>query len=141
MKKLLLLTTILFIGTISISNAQKIKLKKGNLLVDGKEIMTYDREDMGTQKIHLFDKNKTEQILMIRNQNETRSYYDDDFVQIKFLQIGEMVEMKLDKTWKGIIGWLIEREIITLDGMLNEKNIPLFVKNYDENITNRTIRH
>ncbi len=141
MKKLLFLTTILFIGIISISNAQKVKLKKGNLLVDGKEVMTYDREDFGTQKIHLFDKNKTEQILMIKNQNETRGYYDDDFIQIKFLQMGEMVEMKLNKSWKGIIRWLIEQKIITMDGMLNEEKIPLFVKNYDENITKRTIRH
>lgn len=140
MKKILF-TSILFIGAIFMANAQKIKLKKGNLLVDGIETMTYDREDMGTQKIHLFDKNETEQILMIKNQNETRGYYDDDFIQIKFLQLGETVEIKSTKTWKGLIQWLVKQKIISMDGMLNEENVPLFVKNYDENITNRTIRH
>lgn len=141
MKQKLLLTSMLFIGTIFILTAQKVKLKKGNVLVDGKEIMTYDREDWGTQKIHLYSDDKTEQLLMIKNDNETSGYYEDDFIQIKFLQIGEMVEMKSDKSWKGLISWLFKQEIIDMKGIVNEEKIALFIKNYDENITDRTLRN
>ncbi len=138
-------TVFLFLSLLlsfSMVNAQKIKLKKGNILLDGKEIMKFEREDWGTQKISLYTlSDNKEQILMIKNKNETPRYFDDDFVQIKFLQSGDMVEMKSTKSWKGIIKWLIKQNVISEDGIINEENLPLFVKNYDENITNRTIRH
>ena len=140
MKKIPFILAILLITTTSY--AQKIKLKKGDVLLDGKKVMTYDREDWGTQKIHLFSlTDKKEQILMIKNDNETSGYYDDDFLQIKFLQLGEMVELKSKKSWKGIIAWLFKSNIIDDNGMVKEEEIDLFVKNYDENITDRTIRH
>ena len=92
MKKIILFLIILL--TASTTQAQKIKLKKGDVLLEDEKIMTYEREGWGTQKIHLFSLDNTkEQVLMIKNNNETPKNYDDDFLQIKFLNLGEMVEL------------------------------------------------
>lgn len=122
--------------------AQKIKLKKEEVLLDGNAIMKYEKEMWGVHKIHLYTLDTDKELIEINNNdNETTKYYDDDFVQIRFLTNGEMVEMKLNKSFPKIIEWLIKKKIITVDGKINEDNIELFVKNYDENITNRTVRH
>ena len=140
MKKIILLLIILL--TAATTQAQKIKLKKGDVLLESEKIMTYEREDWGTQKIHLFSLGTTkEQILMIKNNNETPKNYDDDFLQIKFLTLGETVELKSNKSWKDMIAWLIKSNIIMENGSLNNDEVPLFVKNYDENITGRTVRY
>ena len=140
MKKALLIVAVLFM--ITSINAQKIELKKGKLLLDGTQIMTFDREDWGMQKIHLYDiVDGKEQILMIKNNNETREYNDDDFLQIKFIQLGVTVEMKSHKSWKGQIAWLIKTSVLSKEGKVNEEEVPLFQKNYDENFTDRTIRY
>jgi len=123
-------------------NAQKIKLKKGEVLLDGKAIMKYEKEIWGVHKMHLFSLDTEDELIEINhNDNETKRYYDDDFVQIRFLSSGELVEMKMDKSFKKMIEWLIKKKIIATDGKVIENNIALFVKNYDENITNRTVRH
>ncbi len=140
MKKIILLFTIIL--STNFTQAQKIKLSKGDVLSDGEKIMTYEREDWGTQKIHLFALGDgEEQILMIKNQNETPTYYDDDYLQIKFLPFGKEAEMKSVKSWKGIIAWLQKQNLFDENGKLIEEKVDLFVKNYDENITNRTIRY
>lgn len=129
--------------TFSSVNAQKIKLKKGEVLLDGKAIMKYERYSMDIQKLELYSLDSDEELISInKNNNETSGYYDDDYIQIKFLTVGEIVENKMTaKSFKYFIGWLIKKKIISTDGTLNEKNIPLFVKNNDENITNRTMRN
>ena len=65
----------------------------------------------------------------------------DDFIKIKFLDIGKKLEFKFPKTLKGIVKWLVQKKIITLDGEINYDKVDLFIENYDENITNRTIRN
>jgi len=138
-KSILILALLLCAG---ITQAQKIKLSKGDVLLDGEKIMTYDREDWGIQKIHLYSISEgEEQILMIKNQNETPTYYDDDYLQIKFLPFGLEAEMKNVKSWKGVIAWLVKQKLFDEDGKLVQEKVELFCKNYDENITNRTIRY
>lgn len=124
------------------TSAQKIKLKKGEVLLDGKAILKYEKEMWGTHKIHLFSLDSEDELIEINNnKNETPTYQNDDFVQIKFLKIGESVEMKTNKPFYKMIEWLVEKKIISTDGKINEENIELFIKNYDENITNRTVRN
>ena len=52
-----------------------------------------------------------------------------------------MAEIKLNKSWKSIISWLMKNKIINNQGEVNNDKVELFIKNYDENITNRTIRN
>lgn len=139
-KKTALLLTLLLLATIA--QAQKVKLKKDQVLLDGKAIMSYEKEMWGVHKIHLFTLDTQDELIEINNNdNETDKYYDDDFVQIRFLTQGKMVELKSNKSFKKMIEWLIKKKIIDTNGTLLVDNIDLFVKNYDENITNRTVRY
>lgn len=140
MKKFIVL--IIVILTANITCAQKVKLKKDQVLLDGKAIMSFEKEMWGVHKIHLYTLNTQDELIEINNNdNETERYYDDDFVQIRFLTQGKIVELKMNKSFKKVIEWLLKKKIIDSNGSLLEENIDLFVKNYDENITNRTIRH
>ena len=123
-------------------NAQKVKLKKDEVLLDGKAILKYEKESWGVHKIHLFSLDTEEELIEVNNNhNETREFFDDDFVQIRFLSTGQIVEMKVRKTFRKMIEWLLKKKIITPDGQVDESKLDLFVKNYDENITNRTVRY
>lgn len=141
MKRKILLSIAFTVLVSSLGFSQKVKLKKGKVLVDGKEIMTYKRESWGAYKLHLFSlKSEDELIELNKNDNETSTYYDDDFLQIRFLTQGKVAEVKDKRSFKKIIQWLIKKKVITENGELNTDKVDLFIKNYDENITNRTVR-
>lgn len=124
-----------------ICNAQKIDLKKGKVLLDGKEIMNYKIVLWGAYELHLYSLETNKEIIFInKNDNESPKNYDDDFTQIKFLQLGTGLETKLDKSWKKYIQWLYENDVIDSAGTISSEKADLFVKNYDEKITARTIR-
>jgi len=65
-------------------------------------------------------------------------HLDDDYTQIKFLTIGQKVEIR-GGNLKEAIKLLLKNEIIKDDGTLDEAKIDLFIKNYDENISERTV--
>ena len=122
--------------------ATVVELKKGNVELDGKVIMTFEKEVWGVHKIHLYDLSTEDELIEINNNdNETSNYFDDDFVQIRFLTTGDLVEMKMNKPFKKIIEWMIKKKVITEEGAVDTDKLELFVKNYDENITNRTVRY
>lgn len=139
MKKRILTAAFLLCSIITFS--QEVKLKKEKVLCDDKEIMTFDVERWGTHQIHLYSlDSKEEQINILKRDNETSGYFDDDFVQIKFLTLGKTLELKMNKPWSTLIEWLIKNKALGTDGKLNEEKVDLLIKNYDENITNRTVR-
>jgi hypothetical protein len=78
--------------------------------------------------------------MISRRDNETPKFYDDDYVQIKFLQLGKNLEVKTDRPWKKFIQWLLENEAIDNAGNISEPKVDLLIKNFDEHITSRTIR-
>jgi hypothetical protein len=137
MKKKLLIIVFLF-GTL-LSHAQDIKLKKGIVYCDDKEILTYTSEIFGVFQYHFFTLDTKEEILFIKKNDNGTTKFEDDFTQIKFLKFGKMAETKQDKPWKKYILWLIQNKVLDTNGILNEEKIDLFIKNYDENITNRTV--
>ena len=77
---------------------------------------------------------------MKKNSNETPKYYEDDFTQIRFLTFGKLLETKINKSWTNLLEWLVQNKVIDNTGKLNEEKVDLIIKNYDENITERTIR-
>ncbi|MFK7747317.1 MAG: hypothetical protein AB8B65_02895 [Kordia sp.] len=124
------------------ANAQKVKLKRGEVLLDGNAIFKFEREVFGVYKIHLYSLESDDEIIEInKNDNETSTYYDDDFVQIRFLSEGKLVELKMDRSFKKIIQWIIKKKVIMKSGKINKEKLDLFIKNYHENITSRTFRN
>ena len=139
MKKILLLMGLLTIT--NLINAQSITLKKGYVFLDGKEILKYERKDFGVSQIHFFDlKDNTEVLFFRRNDAETPNYMDDDYTEIKFIGLKKGIEIKQKKPWKGYLEWLVKNKVLNSDGTINEEKADALIQNYDENISNRTIR-
>ncbi len=121
--------------------SQEIKLKDGKVLIDGKEILSYERQNWGDMEIHFYNlETKDEVLYMKKNSNETRTDYEDDFTQIRFLTYGKLLETKIDKPWKKFVEWLFQNKVFDNAGKFNEEKVDLLIKNYDEKITARTIR-
>ena len=138
--KLISFTIALLISTVT-SFSQEIKLKSGKVLLDGKEILSYERQDWGDMEIHFYSlETKDEVLYMKKNSNETPKYYEDDFTQIRFLLFGKLLETKIDKPQKKLVEWLFQNKVLDNTGHFNEEKVDLFIKNYDEKITARTIR-
>lgn len=122
-------------------NAQDIKLKKEKVLLDGKEILRYDKESWGVYQIHFYPLNSDDEILFIRiNDNETPRFFDDDYTEIKFIELKKRIEIKQNKSWSGYLEWLIKNKVMNTDGTINAEKVADLIKNYDEDFTNRTIR-
>jgi hypothetical protein len=133
--------TIAFLISNITSFSQEIKLKDGKVLIDGKEILSYERQNWGDMEIHFYNLGTKDEVLyMKKNSNETRTYYEDDFTQIRFLTFGKSLETKIDKSWKKFVEWLFQNKVLDDKGQFNEEKVDLFIKNYDEKITARTIR-
>lgn len=138
--KQILFTIAFFILTVT-SFSQEIKLKDGKVIIDGKEILNYERQNWGDMEIHFYNLGTKDEVLyMKKNSNETRTYYEDDFTQIRFLTYGKLLETKIDKPWKKFVEWLFQNKVFDNTGKFNEEKVDLLIKNYDEKITARTIR-
>lgn len=137
--KLFLLASMIF-GTI-ICNAQTVEMDNGKVTCNGKEILNYKVDKWGTYQVHFYSLDSNEIILVSDIDNETPKYYEDDFTSIKFLQLGKKVETKVKKNkWKHYLVWFIENKVMDTEGKINEEKLDLFIKNYDEKITERTIK-
>lgn len=73
--------------------------------------------------------------------NETTGYIEDDFIKIHFVDLDLVCEISSGFGRKAIINKLLKEKVLSLDGKLNEEKAKKFVKKYDENITNRTVRN
>lgn len=95
-------------------------MKKDEVLLDDKKIFNYKIVSWGVYELHLSSIETNKEVIMIsRRDNETPKFYDDDYVQIKFLQFGKSLEMKTDRTWKKFILWLLENEAIDKTGNIS----------------------
>ncbi|MEN9339079.1 MAG: hypothetical protein RIQ62_391 [Bacteroidota bacterium] len=139
MKKLL--AFLFLIGFSFHLSAQDIRLKKGVVYLNDKEFLNYKIDVWGIYKAHFFDRETNDEIiLIIKNDNETPKYYNDDFTQIKFIGMGVTVETKENKSWKNFIKWLVQSKVIDEHGKINTEKLDLFIQNYDEHMTERTMR-
>jgi hypothetical protein len=135
------LFTIILFFSVSILFAQTVELKKDEVLLDDKKIFNYKIVSWSVYELHLSSIDTNKEVIMIsRRDNETPKFYDDDYVQIKFLQLGKNLEVKTDRPWKKFIQWLLENEAIDNAGNISEPKVDLLIKNFDEHITSRTIR-
>ncbi|RSC93440.1 hypothetical protein [Tenacibaculum singaporense] len=142
MNKKFLLSIAFTILISSLGFSQKIKLKKGKVLVDGKEILNYQKRGLGTELILYSLDSKDEIVNMFQENNGTHSYLDDDYKKMFFTKDEIWVESSRVSTrgWKYMIKLLLENNVLDNEGSINSKNLKKFAKKYDENITNRTVR-
>ena len=123
--------------------AYKVKLKKGDVVVDGVKCFEYEKRNAGTELSLYTVESREEMILIYKNDNETSGYYDDDFVQITFIKEQKKFESAAwgNYPFKWHIEKLFDNQVVDFKGQIDSDKLNTFFTKYHEDITNRTIRN
>lgn len=114
----------------------KFKYKKGYVFVQKKEVLKL-RYSIGY--FYVSDLNTGEEMMYFRiNDNETPSYFDDDYVKVFFNDSEKEFESKSHQ--RILMAQMINEGVFDSDWNLVEENVDKFIRKYDENISNRTVR-
>ena len=142
MKNILLITLFCLIAPATLCAQQltlkdvKFKYKKGYVFVEKKEVLKL-RYSIGY--FYVSDLNTGEEMMYFRiNDNETPSYFDDDYVKVFFNDSEKEFESKSHQ--RILMAQMINEGVFDSDWNLVEENVDKFIRKYDENISNRTVR-
>ncbi|HIB37781.1 hypothetical protein [Mesonia sp.] len=138
--KFFIFSLVLLASSFSV-NAQKVKFKKGDVLVDGEKIFTYEKQNLGnTISIYTLDDN-TEVLYMNFDDGGTLHYHDDNFMAMNFLIENVKIETSNfnGRGFKYILGQMIKQGVISKNGEIVPEKLEIFSNKYDESITDRTI--
>nr|WP_294777313.1 hypothetical protein [uncultured Flavobacterium sp.] len=140
MKKLF---TILFLMISVASFSQKVKLKKGDVLVDEKQWLKYKKDVFDYSIMNL----KGDEIIFIKyvvrgpNNQVFSKEGEPNYYQVSFLGLNKKVEIR--KFDKDILEILYSGKVVNEDGTLNNEKIDILVEKYgnqySENNGNNTI--
>ncbi len=138
MKKSILTTLLSLITMLCFS--QEVKFKKDIIFVDKKEFLSFEKGGtFGAVSYDLHELvSKKRIITLVYNNGGTHMELSDDYTQIKFITTGVKAEIS-GGDLRQAIKILLKNEVLTADGTIDESKIELFIKNYDETISNRTI--
>ena len=137
-----LLTVLILVVSFNVS-AQKVKLKKGNVLVDGEQWLTYQECGMFDGVCSLYNSNESE-IIFIKlvkipgEEPRTQSNPDGNlvFTEVSFLEKDLKYEIK-GKTYKGIISDLYKANVVNNDGSLNDEKVNRLIEKYGTAFSDR----
>ncbi len=133
MKKILLITLI-FICALGNVNAQQIKFKKGKVLIDKNECLTYSSESFG---VELSTVDGTQTILL----KNLRTGSDDLYVKIVFVEQKKSLTSITDAiTRKSLVKKLLSSKVLT-NCTIDENQIDKFIMKYDEKVEDSLIRY
>jgi len=122
-----------------VSFAQEIKFKKDKVLIDGKE--AFNTERTGTFGASGFDISPLDSakpfLSLISNNGGTHMELSDDYAIIRFLTVGKNLEISGGDIRRAL-KLLLKNEVI-VNGKLDESKIDIFISNYDEKISERTL--
>ncbi len=147
--KLFFLGILFFSGCVC-SNAQEVEILENKVVLDGKEILKYEKLSFSQHSFYSLDDNEI--LLYKYNDNETPKYTDDDYLVLNFLTAKKKVETKdtmhsvsgiglnSKKNMQKLLSWLLKEKVIGTDGQLNLDRVDVFYEKYNENITERTMR-
>ena len=138
MKKSILTTLLCLKAMLCFS--QEVKFKKDLILVDKKEFLSFEKGGtFGAVSYDLYELVSKKRILtLVYNNGGTHMELSDDYTQIKFITTGVKAEIS-GGDLRQAIKILLKNDVLKPDGTIDESKIELFIKNYDENISNRTI--
>lgn len=132
-------------------NAQSVKLDKKNntIAIEGQVALKYVKNNMLSWSI--YDMKDNEIVFFKVVDNGTHSYIDDDYMVINFLNENTKTEtndfsqiqavFNINKTIEKSVVWLLKEKVLNPEGNVNPEKVAVFHSKYDQNITNRTIRH
>jgi len=123
MKNRILLTIILGLFTITISNAQKIKLKNEIVYIDGKECMKYKFIN-GKTEINLYELNSDDEFMHMSSLSGLTKIY--------FVSLNETMETRRNGVWKWRVKDLINHGVINTECVFNEEKAKQYFKKFNE---------
>jgi hypothetical protein len=140
MKKLILFS-IVFLLTLIVS-AQKIKLKKGNVLIDGTTWLTYDGCKMFNPVCSLYNTNGDEVVFIkfISVPGEepiTSTNKDGSLTYAEVIFLGEDKKFEIQKTHKKILLDIYKAKVVKGDGTLDESKMNRLLEKYGTPFSDR----
>lgn len=132
-------------------NAQDVALNKKNntIAIEGTVALKYTKNNMMSWS--LYDKDDNEIVFFKVLDNGTPGYVDDDYMVINFLNENTKIEtndfsqvqavFNINKTIEKSVVWLLKEKVLDREGNVNPDKVAVFYSKYDQNITNRTIKH
>ncbi|PNQ74752.1 hypothetical protein C1T31_01010 [Hanstruepera neustonica] len=129
--------------------AQKVKLKKGNVLVDGEQWLTYQDCGMFDGICSLYNSSE-EEIIFIKlvkvpgEEARTQSNPDGNLTYNEVIFLGKDLKYEIrGRTYKGIISDLFNAKVVNEDGSLNDERIDRLIEKlgtpYSDRLNNSTI--
>lgn len=131
MKKTLIIVLLALVSTVSY--AQKVKFKKGKIVIDGKNIFSYERKELGTKFTIFSLDGEDELVYMEHDVNGTHTYTGDDVKKLVFLDS----DMKIyshslaDYSWKKVIKLLYKGKVFNDEGEIDDKKLKKFILKYE----------
>lgn len=144
MKQLKTIAAIAFLALAFVASAQKVKLKKGDVLVDDVAWLKYDGCGGFDNVCSLFNANGDEIIFIKFMQSEPSTnmlfnkYGDPNYYEVSFLGLNRKIEIR--EFAKEIIQILYVGKVVEADGTLNEDKVNRLVEKYGTSFSDKLNR-
>ncbi|MFC4740083.1 hypothetical protein ACFO3U_08755 [Flavobacterium ponti] len=136
MKKIIILGLLLGITQVY---AQEVELKDDKVIIDGKEILKYEKVNNGQ---YSFFNNADDEILMYKYQNnQTQELIEDDYITFNFLTLKKKVQTSdfsliyassSKKSMQKLIKLLLKEKVLDLTGTMNDEKLDIFIEKYNQ---------
>lgn len=136
MKKIIILGLLLGITQVY---AQEVELKDDKVIIDGKEILKYEKVNNGQ---YSFFNNADDEILMYKYQNnQTQELIEDDYITFNFLTLKKKVQTSdfsliyassSKKSMQKLIKLLLKEKVLDLNGTMNDEKLDIFIEKYNQ---------
>lgn len=134
--RIFLFACVLF--TINSAHAQKIKLKKEVVYVDGEATFSYAKKTHGIEFV-VYTLNTKDELFTAIFYPGNKEIRDDNYYKLVFTDANKSLEYTRSYWNKSLISWLFEQDLLTIDGKMNSDKIDGFITKYDENVSERTM--
>lgn len=134
-----LLLSLVLLSVSGYSFSQKVKLKKNTIYLDGNEFLSFEKKSHGSEFVIYELNTKNELFSAIGNLGDFNDD-SDDIYKLFFTASEKSMEYSPPYWNKQLILWLLEQEVLTYEGTIDESKIDVFIKKYDEKLTERTLR-
>ncbi len=121
--------------------AQEVELKDDKVLVDGTEILTYEK--INNLQYSFFDADGNEILMYKYQNNQTQDYQDDDYFTLNFLALKKKVEtsdfsliyaISSKKNMQKLIKLLLKEKVLASNGTIDSEKVDVFYEKYNQAI-------
>ncbi|WP_430412305.1 hypothetical protein [Kordia sp.] len=105
-------------------------MKRGTIFIEGTETLSYEKKSHKTEYV-IYKLNTKEEIINVV------SNIREGYKKIYFVESKKSLETRLTYWNRSFIKWLIEQNVLNLNGTINDEKVDSFIAKYDERITQR----